>query len=186
MDKTLGGGRRFSKADLGEIVEKHGFAVKRVYQLNKIGTPGWWLYSKVLRRNHINKLMLKLFDKTVWFWRCVEALLPWRGLSLVVVATKEQSGGGGFPVPARDLQRDVREAAVFRRLPQRPANRIHGDRDFAVHAGGAAGGYRTGPAQRIQAPHRSGEIRLRRAALAGGVAAAAGRAYAGSLPAESR
>ncbi len=94
LDKTLGHWRRFSKADLRELVEKHGFAVKRVYQLNKIGTPGWWLYSKVLRRNHINKLMLKLFDKTVWFWRRVEALLPWRGLSLVVVATKEQSGGG--------------------------------------------------------------------------------------------
>jgi hypothetical protein len=29
---------------------------------------------------------LKLWDKTVWFWRRVDFLLPWRGLSLIIVA----------------------------------------------------------------------------------------------------
>jgi hypothetical protein len=69
-------------------LEKHGFAVQRIYQLNKIGTPGWWLYGKVLRRKHIGKVMLKIFDKTVWFWRRADGLMPWPGLSLVVVGTK--------------------------------------------------------------------------------------------------
>ena len=92
LDKTLGHWRRFSQKELRTLLQEHGFAVKRVYQLNKIGTPGWWLYGKVLRRNHINKLSLKLFDKTVWFWRLVDGLLPWRGLSLVIVANKEQYG----------------------------------------------------------------------------------------------
>ncbi len=68
---------------------KHGLRVKQMYQLNKIGTPGWWLYGKVLHRKHINKLMLKIFDKTVWIWRRIDGLLPWRGLSLIAVAVKE-------------------------------------------------------------------------------------------------
>jgi glycosyltransferase involved in cell wall biosynthesis len=89
LDQTLGHRRRFSKSQLKSLVENHGFKVQRMYQLNKIGTPGWWLYGKVLRRGHISKLMLKIFDKTVWFWRRVERVLPWHGLSLVVVATKE-------------------------------------------------------------------------------------------------
>jgi glycosyltransferase involved in cell wall biosynthesis len=89
LDRALGHRRRFSQSDLRALFEKHGLQVRGVYQLNKIGTPGWWLYGKVLRRKHINKLMLKIFDKTVWIWRRIEGLLPWRGLSLIAVAVKE-------------------------------------------------------------------------------------------------
>ncbi|HYL39326.1 MAG TPA: glycosyltransferase [Bryobacteraceae bacterium] len=89
LDQALGHRRRFSKSELGPSLAKHGFRVKRMYQLNKIGTPGWWLYGRVLRRKHINKLMLKIFDKTVWIWRRIDRLLPWRGLSLIAVASKE-------------------------------------------------------------------------------------------------
>ena len=88
LDKTLGHRRRFSRAGLCASLEKRGFVVSQTYQLNKIGTPGWWLYGKILRRKRINKLMLKLFDKTVWIWRRIDALLPWRGLSLIVLAKK--------------------------------------------------------------------------------------------------
>jgi hypothetical protein len=88
LDQTLGHRRRFSRADLEALLDKHGFAVQQIYQLNKIGTAGWWLYGKVLRRGRISKVMLKLFDKTVWFWRLIDGALPWQGLSLVVVARK--------------------------------------------------------------------------------------------------
>jgi glycosyltransferase involved in cell wall biosynthesis len=89
LDKTLGHLRRFSKADLSMMLEKHGFKVQRMLNLNKISTPAWWFYGKVLGRSRISKVMLKIFDKTVWIWRRVDGLLPWRGLSLVTVATKE-------------------------------------------------------------------------------------------------
>jgi hypothetical protein len=90
LDQALGHRRRFSKSELEALLAKHGFQVKQIYQLNKIGTPGWWLYGKVLRRKQISKLMLKIFDKTVWIWRRIDPVLPWRGLSLVAVATREQ------------------------------------------------------------------------------------------------
>jgi hypothetical protein len=32
--------------------------------------------------------VLKLFDKSVWMWRRLEWLVPWPGLSLILVARK--------------------------------------------------------------------------------------------------
>ncbi len=88
IDQTLGHRRRFDKAELRGLLEQHGFAVTEVGGLNKIGTPAWWLYSKLLKQKRINKVTLKIFDKTVWFWRAIESALPWRALSLIVVAVK--------------------------------------------------------------------------------------------------
>ena len=88
LDVKLGYKRRFSRAELQTLLEKHGLALEGLYQLNKIGTLGWWLFGKVLHRGRISKVMLKIFDKTVWFWRSVDRLLPWPGLSLVVTASK--------------------------------------------------------------------------------------------------
>jgi SAM-dependent methyltransferase len=89
LDKTLGQRRRFSRAGLRAFLEQTGLRVKEMRQINKIGTPGWWLFGKVLRRDHLNKPVLKVFDKSIWIWRRIDPLLPWRGLSLIAVASKE-------------------------------------------------------------------------------------------------
>ncbi len=89
LDRTLGHKRRFSERDLRDVLSAAGFSVKSVHQLNKIGAPAWWISGKVFHRRRISKVTLKLFDKTVWFWRRIDGLLPWRGLSLVAVAAKE-------------------------------------------------------------------------------------------------
>ena len=91
LDRTLGHKRRYTESQLREAMTKAGLRVEQVHQLNKISTPVWWLYGKILGKKQINKLSLKLFDKSVWFWRRVDGLLPWRGLSLVVVASKPKS-----------------------------------------------------------------------------------------------
>ncbi len=89
LDKTLGQRRRFSRSGLRAFLEQNGFQVKEMRQINKIGTPGWWLFGKVLRRKNLSKPMLKVFDKTIWIWRRIDPVLPWRGLSLIAVASKE-------------------------------------------------------------------------------------------------
>ena len=86
IDETLGHKRRFEPSSLRELLEANGFSVQRLYQLNKFGKPAWWLYGRVLKRKHISKITLKLFDKTVWLWRRVDFLFPWQGLSLIGVA----------------------------------------------------------------------------------------------------
>jgi len=62
--------------------------VESIRSFNKISAPSWWLYSCVLHAGHINKVALKVFDKTVWMWRRIDPALPWRGLSLILVARK--------------------------------------------------------------------------------------------------
>ncbi len=89
IDQALGHKRRFSERELRELLSGAGFTVRRVHQLNKIGAPAWWLSGRVLRRRYISKFTLKVFDKTVWLWRRIDGLMPWRGLSLVAVAVKE-------------------------------------------------------------------------------------------------
>ena len=92
LDRAMGHQRRFDALDLAARLGAHGFEIRRTYELNKIGKPAWWFFSRVLGRKHINKPTLKIFDKTVWIWRRVERILPWRGLSLVVVASKRPDG----------------------------------------------------------------------------------------------
>jgi SAM-dependent methyltransferase len=88
IDRTLGHARRFRLEELRKAILGAGFRIEKVYELNKIGAVAWRLYGGLLRQKSINKVTLKLFDKSVWFWRRVEFLLPWNGLSLIAVDRK--------------------------------------------------------------------------------------------------
>src|SRR5947209_11715193 len=97
VDRSLGHLRRYSVAQARETLEAAGFAVEKIYQFNKAGTLPWWAYSRIVRSRSINKPVLKVFDKTVWLWRRIEGLLPWSGLSLIVVA--RNAGRADDPSP---------------------------------------------------------------------------------------
>lgn len=101
VDQTLGHKRRFSSSELQALLQQAGFTLVRTHQLNKIGVPAWWLYGRLLKRHHISKLTLKLFDKTVWLWRRIDPLLPWKGLTLIAV------GRGDAPELASRRQEQV-------------------------------------------------------------------------------
>ncbi len=85
LDKGMGHKRRFSRPQLREMLQTAGFEVVEERQFNKIGSLSWWIFGKVLVRRKMNRPMLKVWDKTVWFWRRVDRLLPWPGLSLITV-----------------------------------------------------------------------------------------------------
>mgnify|MGYP005838157247 CR=1 FL=1 len=86
IDKAMGQRRRFDKSALRQLLAEAGFAIESAHQINKPGRLAWWLSSKVLRRARPSKLTLKVFDKSVWLWRLLDRVLPWPGLSWVVVA----------------------------------------------------------------------------------------------------
>jgi SAM-dependent methyltransferase len=88
VDESLGLRRRFEPEQIAALLQDAGFEVKHAYALNKIGRPGWWLNSCVIRKKHVGRVSLKLFDKTVWLWRWLNPVLPWSGLSLVLVAER--------------------------------------------------------------------------------------------------
>jgi glycosyltransferase involved in cell wall biosynthesis len=95
LDLAMGHKRRFSSGEVRDLLERAGFGVEQLHQLNKIGAVSWWIYGKLLGRKRIAKAALKLFDKTVWTWRRIDGLLPWRGLSLVVIAKRQEKGDAG-------------------------------------------------------------------------------------------
>jgi SAM-dependent methyltransferase len=90
LDRAMGHQRRFERAEAIHLLKEAGMKVEKLRSLNKISAPSWWLYSRVLGTSYISKLALKLFDKTVWIWRRIDGALPWRGLSLIVVARKDR------------------------------------------------------------------------------------------------
>lgn len=90
IDRTLGHRRRYTRNELSALLQESGFRVERMRHFNKGGALAWWTFGNVFGRKSISKITLKLFDKTVWFWRRVDPLLPWRGLSLVAIATRTE------------------------------------------------------------------------------------------------
>jgi 2-polyprenyl-3-methyl-5-hydroxy-6-metoxy-1,4-benzoquinol methylase len=91
LDRKIGHKRRYSQATIGQLLAAHGFAVETVESFNKVALLPWWAYSKLLGTGNISKLVLKIFDKSVWFWRRLDVLMPWQGLSLVAVGRKPVS-----------------------------------------------------------------------------------------------
>jgi SAM-dependent methyltransferase len=106
LDRSLGHKRRYGIAEARQLLESQGFAVEQAYHFNKAGTPPWWAYGKLLGARKINKFVLKVFDKTVWVWRRLDRLVPWPGLSLIVVARK--SGAEARPEEPRTLAEAAR------------------------------------------------------------------------------
>ncbi len=88
VDQAMGQLRRFDREELLGLLSSAGFQAESVQDINKAGRVAWWMASKVLRRTQLSKLPLKIFDKNVWLWRILDVLLPWPGLSMIVVARK--------------------------------------------------------------------------------------------------
>jgi glycosyltransferase involved in cell wall biosynthesis len=86
LDRGMGTKRRFDVEDLAAMLGKLGFRIEQERQINKVGALGWWFSSRVLQRPRVSRVGLKLWDKSVWLLRRIDPILPWRGLSLVVVA----------------------------------------------------------------------------------------------------
>ncbi len=95
LDKSMGHKRRYSVETAREAMEENGFDIERAWGFNKAGAPPWWMYSKLAGSRRINKLTLKLFDKTVWLWRHTDTLMPWHGLSLILVGRKTAAPDAG-------------------------------------------------------------------------------------------
>ncbi len=89
LDEVLGHYRRYSRESLRERLEQAGFTVERIFGFNRISRPAWYLSGKLLRRSRISRLQLRLFDWTVWLWRRLDAHIPWKPVSIVAVARRE-------------------------------------------------------------------------------------------------
>jgi len=57
----------------------------------ELGVLGWWYRGKITKQQAIGRLGLKVFNILVPIFKLIDPLLPWKGLSLVVVARKPEN-----------------------------------------------------------------------------------------------
>jgi len=106
LDRSLGHRQRYSRVSAQRLVEAAGLSMESAVSFNKVAAVPWWAYSKILGAVSISKLVLKIFDKSVWFWRRLDVLMPWPGLSLLVVA-RQQGARNGETAPQREAVGDA-------------------------------------------------------------------------------
>ena len=93
LDSALGHFRRYDRGQLRSLVTATGLDVLRLSYLNIAGIPGWWLNSRVLKRDILPHGQLKLFNLLAPLFIGAERLLRrvWDvplGQSLLCIAQK--------------------------------------------------------------------------------------------------
>ncbi len=96
LDRVLEHKLRYSESDLRQTMEKNGFRVETIFDFNRVSVPGWWLNGKVLKRSTFSRLQLKILNTIMPAVKRVDRMFPWSGLSLIVIAIKEDTA----PPPA--------------------------------------------------------------------------------------
>jgi glycosyltransferase involved in cell wall biosynthesis len=88
LDAAIGHYRRYDQDRLRALFEELGYEIEELFTLNKIGVLGWWYRGKVAKQQAIGRFGLKAFNVLVPVFKLIDPLLPWKGLSLVIVARK--------------------------------------------------------------------------------------------------
>ena len=99
LDENLGHLRRYSVADLENLVTAFGLSIVTCRHVNTLGLLGWVLDNLVPWCDVIPLWQVRLFNACVPVWRRLEAILRavWPalpGLSILCVARKPQALGG--------------------------------------------------------------------------------------------
>lgn len=85
LDEAVEHFRRYTKASLAEVLVTSGFEVLSVRDYNAVSVPGWFVNGKLLKRRHLSRSQLKIFNTLTPIFRAVDPHLPWHGLSVVAV-----------------------------------------------------------------------------------------------------
>jgi SAM-dependent methyltransferase len=107
LDQRLGHKRRYTAASLRALLEAHGLAVGRTESFNKVSLIAWAAYSRMIGAGNISKLVLKLFDKSVWLLRRLDVVIPWPGLTLIAVASKSAPADAPRSVERPEIARNA-------------------------------------------------------------------------------
>lgn len=89
LDAALGHLRRYNLASFTPRLQAAGFEIEASFSMNKIGVFGWFINGKIFGRKTLGRFQLKIFNALVPVFKVLDPLLPWTGLSLVVVARKK-------------------------------------------------------------------------------------------------
>lgn len=91
LDQALGHYRRYSLHPLCDLIKAQGFQVVEASYMNVAGMPGWFLSSRILRRESPPRQLLRLFNTLTpaFIWLEERVRLPF-GQSIVCVAQRPE------------------------------------------------------------------------------------------------
>jgi hypothetical protein len=72
-------------------MQQAGFAVEQIIEFNRISRPGWYINGRLLKRQKISHLQLRIFDRLVWLWRKIDRWLPWPSTSIIAIGVKNRN-----------------------------------------------------------------------------------------------
>ena len=88
MDEALEHRCRYTKKALEEEFAAAGLDLVHVAPFNRASTPSWWFNAKILRRRHLGRFQLKVFNMLVPALRHLDRFVPFPGLGLIAVGQK--------------------------------------------------------------------------------------------------
>jgi hypothetical protein len=71
-----------------------GFELKELLEFNRIGTLGWFLNGKILKRRKFGLLQILALNALTPLLRLIDRLLPIPSLSLIAVLERKSDGQG--------------------------------------------------------------------------------------------
>jgi SAM-dependent methyltransferase len=88
LDVALGHRERYTAEGLRRSLEQAGFRVTQLFDFNRMSVPAWRFNGQVLGRKRFSRVQLKALEVMMPIIRRVDAVWPWRGLSLVAIGQK--------------------------------------------------------------------------------------------------
>ncbi|MFW6286709.1 MAG: class I SAM-dependent methyltransferase, partial [Candidatus Sumerlaeota bacterium] len=88
-DKKLNHHRRYNRKTLLKKIREAGLKPLRTRNFNFLAIAGWWVNSCLLKREHMGRWKIKIFDMMVPVLKIVESVLPLPGLSIICIAEKK-------------------------------------------------------------------------------------------------
>ncbi len=96
IDQMLGHYRRDVKGELRNKVSLAGFAIHKLFYMNCVAVPGWFLNNRVFNRTEESPAQVLVFDRFIapWLSRVERLIRPPFGLSLIAIGEKQRCDHG--------------------------------------------------------------------------------------------
>ncbi len=89
LDKSLGHYRRYSKKEIIKKLQETGFNLIKLKYFNLIGILGWFINSRILKKDTIPIAHLKMFEVISFLLQIERYIYVPIGLSLIAIAEKK-------------------------------------------------------------------------------------------------
>ena len=98
LDEVVGHVRRYTTGTLAAAADAAGLDVQHLLPFNRVGTAGWYLNGRLLRRRTIGLLQVKLLNVLTPLLRVLDPVLPLPPLSLIaVLAPRREPAAAPLP-----------------------------------------------------------------------------------------